>query len=240
MELQEIEFWENHYLNEIEFLIKQDVDKMMDGLTSKDKIREDWIDVFLKRDKKSHNSDIARGAERIYFWLFNQLGIPNSSPIGADMFFETYNAFVHIDVKTANLNNTSDYKGKVPIGKNQTSYKPIQKNYEVNLPYIYNYNNKLCLTYIINIIHEESDIKGVFLICIPNGLLESVYGDAICNASKNKGEAFRYKYSAYPCFKLLEEKPLRIRILHLSDDFINKEEKLIGFKISEVDKLCTE
>ncbi len=32
MELKEIEFWENHYLNEIEFFLNQELQKMLDGL----------------------------------------------------------------------------------------------------------------------------------------------------------------------------------------------------------------
>ncbi len=138
-DLVNIEFWELHYLNEIEYILTQDLNKMIDGLNSKDKIKDDWIDNFYRIDKKRQNSDFARGAERIYFWLFNQFGIPNSSPIGADLFFETYNAFIHIDIKTAKLSNPSDYKGKVPVGDNQTSYNSSMKNYTVNLPTIYKY-----------------------------------------------------------------------------------------------------
>ena len=48
----------------------------MDALISKDKIIDNW-NVFRKSSNK--NSDFAKGAERIYFWLFNQFGIPNSS-----------------------------------------------------------------------------------------------------------------------------------------------------------------
>lgn len=80
-DLKNIEFWELHYLNEIDFLLTQDLNKMIDGLNSKDKIKEDWSEHFKRIDKKRQNSDFARGAERIYFWLFNQFGIPNSSPI---------------------------------------------------------------------------------------------------------------------------------------------------------------
>ncbi len=230
---KEIEFWENHYLNQIEFTIKQDVNKMMEGLKSKDKIKKDWINAFKKSANK--NSDFARGAERIYFWLFNQFGIPNSSPIGSDLFFETYNAFVHIDIKTAKIDNTSDYKGKIPLGKNQTSYFLPEKNYKVNLPTFYSYKNKICLTYFINIIYEEIkdeiNIKAVFLISVPNGKLNDIYGTDIYNASKNKGYAFRYKYSSRPKFELLDEQPFRIRKLYLDNDL--KEEDIIGFSMNK-------
>ena len=231
MELKEIEFWENHYLNQIEFTIKQDVAKMMEGLTSKDKIKNDWIEALKKSANK--NSDFARGAERIYFQLFNQFGIPNSAPIGSDLFFETYNAFVHIDIKTAKIDNPSDYKGKIPLGKNQTSYFLPNKGYTVNLPTIYSYEDKLCLTYFINNAYEELDdqinIKAIYLISVPNGELYEIYTDEIYNASKNKGAAFRYKYKSKPRFELLNNKPYRIRKLYLSDDV--REVDIIGFEM---------
>lgn len=233
MELKEIEFWEKQYLEQISFIILQDIDKMMVGLKSKDKIKDDWIEHFKKSADK--NSDFARGAERIYFWLFNQLGIPNSSPIGADLFFETYNAFVHIDIKTAKIDNTSDYKGKIPLGKNQTSYKSPDLEYEVSLPTIYSYQNKVCLTYFINIIYEELedslDIKGIFLICVPNGELFPIYKNEIINASKNKGKGFIYLYTKIPYFYLLENKPLRIKKIYLSPEFSDNVESLLGINL---------
>jgi len=72
--LFKIEFWEHDTLERIYFTIHQDIDKMMDGLRSKDKIKYDWIKAFDRIDKQRKNSDFARGAERIYFWLFNQFG----------------------------------------------------------------------------------------------------------------------------------------------------------------------
>jgi len=83
---------------------------MVEALNSKDKIKDDWIEAFKRSDKKRQNSDFARGAERVYFWLLNQFGKPNSSPIGADLMFETYDAFVHIDIKTAKLKRLSTRK----------------------------------------------------------------------------------------------------------------------------------
>ena len=41
MQNTEVEFWENHYLNQIEFTLKQDLKKMLEGLKSKDKTRLD-------------------------------------------------------------------------------------------------------------------------------------------------------------------------------------------------------
>lgn len=236
MEFKKIEFWEEHYLNQIEFTLTHDLDKMLDGLKSKDKIKEDWFKVFNRIDKKRQNSDFARGAERIFYWLFNQFGIPNSSPIGADMFFETYNAFVHIDIKTAKLNNPSDYKGKIPLGANQTSYKIDDFNFEVNLPTKYKYKDKLCLTYIINIIYdiieENIEIIAIILIAVPNGELISVYGTDIISAGKTgiTGKGFRYEYKNKSDFQLLPKKPSRIRKIFLSEKTKNDFKALIGLK----------
>ncbi|MEA2103056.1 MAG: hypothetical protein U9P79_00205 [Candidatus Cloacimonadota bacterium] len=229
---KDIEFWENHYLNRIEFNLKQDMEKMINGLKSKDKIKEDWFEAYCESADK--NSDFARGAERIYYWLFNQFGIPNSSPIGADMFFELYNSFIHIDIKTAKLDNETDYKGKIPIGANQTSYKPDGYNYKVNLPHKYSYKDKLCLTYFINIIYDVTEsnieIKAILLISVPNGALTDVYGDDIVNAGKTgySGKGFRYNFSNNHNFKLLDDNPSRVRIIYKSKDTEDNINELIN------------
>lgn len=228
-ELKNIEFWENHYLNHIEFLLLQDLNKMLEGLMSKDKIKEDWFEAF--KESADKNSDFARGAERIYYWLFNQLGIPNSSPIGSDMFFETYNAFIHIDVKTAKYDNPSDYKGKIPIGANQTSYKSSNLPFKVNLPFYYSYQKKMCLTYFILIIYDMMEdnitIKAIILISVPNGMLYDVYKDEVIKSGKSgyHGKGFRYDYSKGLNFKLLENKK-RIRVIYKSNDIKNIDDIL--------------
>ena len=235
-EIKEIEFIEHDNLERIHFMIEQDINKMIEGLNSKDKIKDDWINIFNRIDKKRQTSDFARGAERIYFWLFNQFGKPNSAPIGADMFFEDYKSFVHIDIKTAKFNNTSDYKGKIPISENQTSYSSKNKNFNSNLPHYYNYgkkNQKVCLTCVINIIyHEEQNsfnIKAIYLISIPNGKLYSVYGDDIIGQGKNKGKSFRFVYKNNPIFSTLETKPFRIKRIFLDDDL--KDDDILGFQL---------
>jgi len=93
------------------------------------------------------------------------------------------------------------------------------------------------LTYIIQLIYDKAVdgnliIQALILISIPNGKLKKIYGDSICGGSKNKGEAFRYYYRTNPYFKSLEKTPLIIKILYLHDLFINREEDIIGFKIS--------
>lgn len=103
MEHKEIEFWEHEYLKQIYYLLNIDKQKMLDGFNTKEDIRKDWQD-FLGKE----TSDFATGSERIFYWLFNQFGVPNSSPIGSDMFFETYNAYVHVDIKTVTKKNIGD------------------------------------------------------------------------------------------------------------------------------------
>ena len=165
------------------------------ALESKNDIRADWWDKFTKSEKQI--SEFARGTERIFYWLLTTLWVPNSSPISSDLFFESYNAFIHIDIKTAKSNNTSDYKGKVALGKNQTSYNadktqtgtPTQVN--PNLPQYYNKGTdkeKPCLTYTIQLIHKPStfDIIAILLISVPNGQLYSVYKNNIVGAVKVK------------------------------------------------------
>jgi len=244
MELKEIEFWEHYYLEQMTFMLLKDKDKMINALNSKDEIKSDWIDAFNKK-----SCDIDRGAERIYYWLFNNLGIPNSTPIGSDLLFETTNAYIHIDVKTSSFyfvdgkakrkrKNSSDFFGVVSVGENQTSYQFIDENnfiHSSNLPPVYKTNNKLCLTYIIQLVYDKLDdgnlhIVGIFLIAIPNGSLKEVYGNDICGGSKNKNEAFRYYYKRSPKFELLENNPFRLKILYLDSEFQDKEEEIIGFK----------
>lgn len=245
IENKDIEFWEKYYLDQMEFMLLQDKDKMINALNSKDEIKIDWIDAFKKK-----SCDIDRGAERIYYWLLNQLGIPNSTPIGSDLLFETCNAFLHIDVKTSSYYtgtnkdiNASDFKGVVSIGENQTSYEYIDNDkipHSSNLPQIYKSKNKLCLTYIIQLVYDkETDgnlkILGLVLISIPNGALKEIYGNDICGGSKNKNEAFRYYYKRKPKFELLNSNPYRIKLLYLCQDFKNNEDLIIGFKMENRD-----
>ncbi len=244
MKIKDIEFWESFYLDQIEFTLLQDKHKMINALNSRDEIKSDWIEVFNRK-----SCDIDRGAERIYYWLLNQLGIPNSTPIGSDLLFETSNAFIHIDVKTSSYYyidgktkkkkiNSGDFRGVVSVGENQTSYKYIESKkgkkikHSSNLPIIYNSKNKYCLTYIIQLVYDKEvdgnlKIIALILIAIPNGALKKNYGDKICGGSKNLKEAFRYHYKRNPRFELLKNKPFRIKKLFISEN--HSDADIIGF-----------
>lgn len=218
-EKEYIEFWENEYLNQIYYLLSIDKEKMLRGFDTKEEIRSDW-EEFLGAE----TSDFATGSERIFYWLFNQFGVPNSSPIGSDMFFETYNAYIHIDIKTVTLANIGDFKKNIFVGDNQNSYigninikgKP-SRSYKGNLPTYYTKRDgtkKLCLTYFIIILYNEVnlDIQTIAITCMPNGKLNSVYGDSVISAGKNKGK-IRFNYSKIKNFELLKNKPFRTKVL---------------------------
>lgn len=217
--LNKIEFWENEYLNQIYYLLKIDKAKMLSGFDTKEDIRSDW-EQFLGAE----TSDFATGSERIFYWLFSQFGVPNSSPIGSDMFFETYNAYVHIDIKTVTLANIGDFRRNIFVGDNQNSYigninvrGGESRPYRGNLPTYYTKKDgskKICLTYFIVILYNECnlDIQTIAITCMPNGELHDIYGDRVISAGKNKGK-IRFNYTKTREFELLEDKPLRTKVL---------------------------
>ena len=227
-DLEEIE---RLYFDLILLHLKQDLKNLISGLNSRIEILNDWYQNFIKTARSGYKaSDLDTGAERIFHHFFASiLRFPNSSPIGSDLMFELSDSFVHIEVKTALINNTADYKGKINIAINQTSYE-VNKLFSPNLPQYYRISSKdkkPCLTYIIQIVHEHAkpNIKAMKLVCIPNGQLYSHYGKSIFKSGKSgmaKGKDFRYKYSVEPYFKLLSDryrkKIYRIELIYLSSD----------------------
>ena len=95
---------------------------MMYGFQTKEDIKDDWIGKY-----GANISDFAVGAERIIYALFNGKGVgqPNSCPVGADMFFEVKDAYIHIDLKTVQTRNIGDITNNVFVGRNQNSYKGV-------------------------------------------------------------------------------------------------------------------
>lgn len=239
-EIQEnIEFWENEYLKQIYYLLSIDKEKMLSGFDTKEDIRNDW-EGFLGAE----TSDFATGSERIFYWLFSQFGVPNSSPIGSDMFFETYNAYVHIDIKTVTLANIGDFTRNIFVGDNQNSYigninvrGQASRPYKGNLPTYYTKRDgskKLCLTYFIVILYNETnlDIQTIAITCMPNGGLASTYGDKVINAGKNKGK-IRFNYAKTKEFELLEGKQFRTKVLLWNENMSSEVEKAM-FELKEI------
>jgi hypothetical protein len=230
-DIKMIEFWENEYLKEIAYMITADKQKMLDGFHTKEDIRADW-----EKHLGAETSDFAVGSERIFYWLFNQFGIPNSAPVGSDLFFETYNAYVHIDIKTVTTDNIGDFTSNIFVGDNQNSYKGqiLVKNnepreYTGHLPTFYTKKKdgiaerKICLTYFLVILYnaENLDIQTIVLTCMPNGELNSIYEkDKVLSAGKNPGK-IRFNYTNIPNFKLLDNKP-RTKIIYWKPDMDEK------------------
>jgi len=245
---KEIEFWEEQYLQQISYLLLLDREKMFDGLNTKEDIRKDW-----EKHWENDISDMAVGSERIFYWLFNQLGKPNSAPIGSDLFFETYNAFLHIDVKTVSRANIGDFRNTIFVGDNQNSYKGNiitkgeARQYHGNLPTYYSKNDgtkKICLTYLLVTLYDEtySDILVVALICMPNGELYFKYGDKVLRAGKNPGK-IRYNFEAVSNFELLDGEPPRIKIIFWDDEMdedVRRKMKVIGKHVIRGEKMYSE
>jgi hypothetical protein len=228
----ELEKIERKYFEYFLTFLTANLTPIIEGLNSRIKILNDWYKNFIKTARKGYKpSDLDTGAERIFHHFFASiLHIPNSSPIGSDLMFEVYDAFIHIEVKTALIDNPADYKGKVNVLDRQTSYS-VKGAFSASLPRYYHpkgEKKKPCLTYVIQIIHEQAkpNIKSLKLICIPNGQLYSHYKASIIGGGKVKGKSFRYIYSRSPYFKLLserEEKKFRIELIYLAKDLKPKD-----------------
>ena len=211
----ELEKIERQYFDLILLHLKQDLNTLINGLNSRIKILNDWYDNFIKTARKGYKaSDLDTGAERIFHHFFASiLRFPNSSPLGSDLMFELPDTFMHIEIKTALIDNPADYKGKINTAINQTSYG-VSKIFTPNLPQYYQISPKTGkprLTYIIQIVHEHAkpNIKALKLVCIPNGQLYPHYVKGIFKSGKGgyaKGKDFRYNYSVEPYFKLLSNK----------------------------------
>ena len=232
-----IEKLELKYLNKYYHFLKFAEDEMFLGFKTKEKIKEDWFGLYGSEDGKGI-SDFAVGAERIVYSLLNGKGIgqPNSSPVGADLFFEVDDAYIHIDMKTVNLENINDFATSIFIGENQNSYKgKIEKNtgktedYIPALPTYYNKgkeNQKICLTYFITILYDKSnlDIKVISIDCMPNGELEQYYKSRPLRAGKNPGKA-RFNIANVNKFELLHEKPYRLKVIYFDESMDNNLRK---------------
>lgn len=161
---------------------------MFKGFKTKEKIKNDWIGHYGNESNKL--SDFSVGAERVIYSLLNGkgIGVPNSAPVGSDLFFETDDAYIHIDLKTVQTDNIGDYTNSIFVGTNQNSYKGkmiVNKNeireYVPSLPTFYNKgkdSEKICLTYFITILYDRLDLNILVITinCMPNGELVKHYG----------------------------------------------------------------
>jgi hypothetical protein len=230
----DLETLEKRYLDFIVTFLNQDIKGVLDGLNSRIKILADWKNQFLKTARSGYRaSDLKDGAQRIFHHFFAPLfKFPNSCPIGSDLMYDAPDAIIHIEVKTCLVTNPSDYKGKVPLERNQISY--VHSKFTPNLPPVYNSVNKPTLAYVIQIVHEHMSpkINALNVICVPNGQLSKYYPNVL-QAGKGgwaRATNVRYNYASEPRFKLLSQKSnkniYRIEVILLEKGFSIK--KLTG------------
>jgi hypothetical protein len=244
---KEIELLEKKYLKKFYHFLKYAEDEMLEGFKTKEKILDDWMGFW----KKEQHSDFSVGAERIVYALLNGKGIgqPNSCPVGADLFFETKDAYIHIDLKTVEATgNIGDYAKNIFVGENQNSYKhymlvgkgkkQTKRNYSPSLPSFYNKgekNEKICLSYFITILYEKKDINilNINLLSMPNGSLKNIYKHRPLKAGKNPGKV-RFNFSETPYFETLFDKDTeenrrnncRIKIIYMNENKCKTYKKL--------------
>lgn len=233
MKKEQIEEIELKYLNKYYYFLKFAEDEMFQGFKTKAKIKDDWKGKYA-----DGISDFAVGAERIVYSLLNGKGIgqPNSSPVGSDLFFEVEDAYIHLDMKTVNMNNIGDFTTSIFIGENQNSYKgTIIKSggnseiYEPALPTFYNKgkkDEKICLSYFITILYDKDDlsIKVISIDCMPNGALEPFYKNRPLKAGKNPGKA-RFNIKEVNKFELLPNEPSRIKVVYYDEKMDSQVDK---------------
>jgi len=229
--LKELEKLEHYYLMKFYYFLMFVRDDMLNGFMTKEKIKEDWIGKWDPEEIGKGISSFSTGAERIVYALFNNQAFwrPNSAPIGSDLFFETEDAFIHIDLKTVQIRNIGDYATNIFVGDNQNSYDSEIKQssgksfdppreYEPALPHMYKSKSKPCLTYFITILYDEKDLKilNINLLSMPNGALKKIYGPDVLKAGKNPGK-IRFNFSKVGEFKLLDKNPKRIKVIYFSN-----------------------
>lgn len=256
--LIEIEELENKYLNKYWHFLKFSEEEIIKGFNTKKDILNDWKGKYGKG--KTGSSNFAVGAERIVYAILNGkiAGQPNSSPVSSDLFFETDDAYIHIDLKTvttkggtkgASNDNIGDFNTSISIGLNQNSYKYSRmvvksttpkkyRKYVPNLPTYYTKTDgtkKICLSFFITILSNEitMDTEMITIMSFPNGELSKHYKSRPLKPGKNKGET-RYNFIKTQEFELLDDKPKRIKIVYINPSMSvwiqNKLSFLIGLK----------
>ena len=239
---RDVERLEYDHLKRIRYHFLEEWEKILEGLKSRLRIEDDWYEVFVrtKRKRKGLPSDLDTGAERIFHYVYaSLLKNPNSSPIGADLVYETYDAFIHIDVKTISDSNIGDYRGKIALSPNQTSYPThlYGFNFHPGLPEFYSVPFEVdggkflkpALTYFIYILHKHAseEIYSILLVSMLNGSLHEHYGREILQAGKTK-DSVRFAFKNAPVFRLLHDGAFRVEFLLKSKKY--SQEELTGIK----------
>lgn len=245
-QLKSIEEIECKYLNKYYHFLKFAEDELLFGFKTKEKISGDWLGLY-----KSGISDFAVGAERIVYSLLNGKGIgqPNSCPVGADLFFEVPDAFIHIDLKTVGASligntNIGDYTKNIFVGTNQNSYKGKMvvneggdkeetRDYTPALPTMYNKgksHEKICLSYFVTILYDKDtlDTLVMCIVCMPNGELEKHYKTRVLQAGKNLDKT-RFRFTNIPNFELLGDNEKRVKVVYFDKKMDDTYKKKLKF-----------
>ncbi len=177
------------------------------------------------------------------------IGQPNSCPVGADLFFEVQDAYIHIDLKTVGASltgktNIGDYTKNIFVGTNQNSYKGNMivneggekeetREYTPALPTIYNKGTdyeKICLSYFVTILYDKDtlDTLVMSIVCMPNGELEPHYKTRVLQAGKNLDKT-RFRFTNIPDFELLDSNTKRIKVVYFDENMDETYKKKLKF-----------
>jgi hypothetical protein len=237
-ELKIIETKEFEYLIEIERIIKGKLEFILKCFASRFKTYNYWASLMETQRKRL--TDLGTGAERVFNHILVSVKSNEWSPVpipfGSNLFFESVDSYINVDVKTAYADNPRDFQGCVEVGEAQTSY-PMKslhgsrESFQPKLKPFYEANGikKYCLTYVIQVVHVkpehvlkrglDSNPVMINIIAVPNGLLYGVYGENIVKEPKSyhtekkvrvRPANFRYYYSITPQFKLIGNYRIRI------------------------------
>ncbi|EJF07856.1 hypothetical protein ThvES_00000430 [Thiovulum sp. ES] len=232
MEMIEVEKLEKKYLDKVFHFLKYIEDELLASFQSGKKIEDDWKEFWGA--KEGGISSFSTGFERVIYNYFNSKSISgevNSSPVASDLFFETKDAFIHIDVKTVQTRNIGDISNSIFIGLNQNSYEAIMKTrngerkYTPAIPKIYS-NGKISLSYFLTILYDDKtlEILNINFISMPNGLLEPHYKSRPLKAGKLKTEA-RFNFKEVSRFEILTNQPSRIKVVYLAPNISEEHKK---------------
>lgn len=254
--LIEIEKLEKKYLNKYYHFLKFAEDELLLGFKTKEAIREDWYGLY-----KSGISDFATGAERIVYSFLNGKGIgqPNSAPVGADLFFEVEDAFIHIDLKSVGAtlnprsknhidgawsNNIGDFTSTIFVGTNQNSYKGFMvvnegranqelREYIPSLPTFYNNDNekrKVCLSYFINILYDKDTLDTLVMSIVCMPNGELEKHYKERVLSAGKNlDKTRFRFTNVPKFEMLENEPYRIKVVYFDKNMDDRFKNRLTF-----------
>ena len=201
---------------------------------------------ILECIKRSKSETIDLNIKHEIIELLNRSNFPK---VGADLFFEVQDAFIHIDLKTVGASligktNIGDYTSNIFVGTNQNSYngkmivneggaKEEYRDYVPTLPTFYNKgtkNEKICLSYFVTILYDKDwlDTLVMCIVCMPNGDLEPHYKTRVLQAWKNLDKT-RFRFTNIPDFELLEEKEKRIKVVYFDRKMDDKYKKKLKF-----------